>query len=163
MRTNKFHFPLSCYFRKNEPPDVDQPSFIDIAEALSQELKANGKDRTAKLYLMVAGCLTRFAGNNKLMLEDITPALLCRYDGYLLKLGRKPNTISSHMRNLRAIYNKAVRRGVIPPPQENLFSDVHTGTYPTLKRALNKEEMQALSNLADNGSDDGLDNGLDNG
>ncbi|MDR2627626.1 MAG: phage integrase SAM-like domain-containing protein, partial [Dysgonamonadaceae bacterium] len=127
-----------------------QVTLMSTAEMLSKELKAQGKDRTAHIYLMVSGCLARFAGNENLLLEDITAELLCRYDDYLIESGRKLNTVSFHMRNLRAIYNKAVRRELIPPPSENLLAGVHTGVYKTPKRALSSEEMHALSELADN-------------
>ncbi|MDR2627105.1 MAG: hypothetical protein LBC40_03620, partial [Dysgonamonadaceae bacterium] len=62
MRTNKFHFPFFSCFRKSKSSGAPQASFLDIADVLSQELKAKGKDRTAKIYRMVAGCFTRFAG-----------------------------------------------------------------------------------------------------
>jgi hypothetical protein len=99
---------------------------------------------------MVANCLARFSGNENLLLEDITSGLLCHYDDSLIRLGRKPNSISFHMRNLRAIYNKAIRRGLVAVPAENLFANVHTGVYQTRKRALSKEEMRALSELTGN-------------
>jgi integrase len=98
--------------------------------------------------LMVARCLIKFSGNENLKLKDITSELLYRYDCYLIDLGRKLNTVSFHLRNLRAIYNKAVNRGLIPPPKENLFAGLHTGIYKTSKRALTGEEMHALSQLA---------------
>lgn len=150
MKTNKIHSYFSYYSRKNERSRSGQVKLTGIAEVLSQELRANGQERTANVYLMVAGCLTRFSGNENLLLEDVTPNLLCRYDDYLIRLGRKPNAISFHMRNLRAIYNKAIRRGAVAMPAENLFANVHTGVYQTRKRALSKEEMRALSQLAEN-------------
>lgn len=123
-------------------------TLTDVAEALSRELIINGKDRTATLYRCAARCLIRFAGDENLLLTGITPALLYRYDACLALLGRKPNTIAFHMRNLRAMYNKAAHRGMVEPPPAGLFSGVHTGVYPTVKRALNNEDMCTLSQLA---------------
>ncbi|MDR2628029.1 MAG: hypothetical protein LBC40_08370, partial [Dysgonamonadaceae bacterium] len=76
MNAKKIYSYISCYYEKNKKTASGQAVLMNIAEVLSQELKAKGKDRTAKIYRMVARCLTRFAGNEKLMLEDITPALL---------------------------------------------------------------------------------------
>ncbi|MDR2627388.1 MAG: site-specific integrase [Dysgonamonadaceae bacterium] len=148
MNTNKIHLHFSYYSRKSKDVPSGRVSLTGVAEELSRELRANGKERTANVYVMVAGCLTRFAGNENLVLEDITSGLLCRYDTHMIGLGRKPNSVSFHMRNLRAIYNKAVCKGLIASPTENLFASVHTGIYQTRKRALTEEEMRALSETA---------------
>ncbi|MDR2627464.1 MAG: site-specific integrase, partial [Dysgonamonadaceae bacterium] len=131
--------------RRSSYPPI---SLAWIAATLSRELKANGRDRTANAYLTASKGITEFTGRSDLLLGDITAGLLCRYDEYLIRLGKEPNTVSFHMRNLRAIYNKAVRRELIAPPSESLFSHVHTGVYETRKRALSNEELHVLSRLS---------------
>jgi integrase len=121
---------------------------IDVIEVLSRELISNRQTRTATLYRCTVRGLIRFTGNKNLLLTGITPALLRDYENYLTGLNRKPNTISSQMRHLRTIYNKAALKGLVPQPPANLFAGVHTEVHETPKRALTGEEMRTLSQLA---------------
>ncbi len=51
------------------------------------------------------------------------------------------------MRNLRAIYNKAIADKLLIPILDNPFGEVYTGAKSTLKRALSKEEMSQIHSL----------------
>jgi integrase len=148
MRTNSIPSPHFSYCSPRRRRSCRQVPLAGLAEALSCELRDKDRDRTANAYITAANGLTDFTGNENLLLSDITPALLIRYDNYLIQLGRELNTVSFHLRNLRAIYNKAVFLGLIPPPQENIFAGLHTGVYPTQKRALDTDEMRALAKLS---------------
>ena len=55
------------------------------------------------------------------------------------------------MRNLRAIYNKAVAEKIIRGRDEKPFAGVYTGVTKTMKRALRLEEVQKLLSLDLNG------------
>ena len=55
------------------------------------------------------------------------------------------NTVSFYMRNLRSVYNKAVKDGLVP--QGNPFSNVYTGTDRTSKRAVDESVMLRLKEL----------------
>ena len=64
------------------------------------------------------------------------------YETYLKKQGLCSNTTSFYMRNLRAIYNQAVKQGFTP--QNHPFSTVYTGIAKTVKRAVNAKELQQI-------------------
>ena len=49
-------------------------------------------------------------------MEDLTPGWLQSYQEYLLKQSLLWNTISTYMRMLRAVYNRAVDMGLAPYP-----------------------------------------------
>jgi integrase len=120
------------------------------AAKLSAQLMECGQDRTAIAYRSAVNSIIRFYGKKDLRLEQINAALMGQYEIYLKDKNLKLNTISFYMRNLRAIYNKAIEEGIISARQEKPFARVATGVYPTQKRALSKEETQELSALASN-------------
>jgi len=62
---------------------------------------------------------------------------------------KSPNTISFYMRNLRAIYNKAIKKGLFKPSETNIFNNVYTGLEITPKRALIREEIIKLFSKKD--------------
>lgn len=63
------------------------------------------------------------------------------------RTARAYNTISYYMRNLRAIYNKAIDEGLIENGKSNPFSQVYTGVRSTRKRALSKPSLLRLAEL----------------
>lgn len=55
------------------------------------------------------------------------------------------NTISFYMRNLRAVYNRAVEKGLTT--QQYPFRHVYTGVDKTVKRAIPIKAIKALKDL----------------
>ncbi|GHT49914.1 transposase [Bacteroidia bacterium] len=114
---------------------------------LSAFLVENGQDRTARAYRTVANQLMAFNGFEEIGLEEINTSFLRKYEAHMKEAGKTMNTISFYMRNLRSIYNRAIKDNLIPIRYDNPFKEVYTGLAPTRKRALTKEEMHILSEL----------------
>ena len=92
------------------------------------ELERNGQYSTAHVCGSVLRSVMTFDGDG-LLLSGITPLWLKAYEHYLLHKGEKGlewNTISTYMRMLRAIYNRAVVRKLVPFVP-HLFREVFTG------------------------------------
>ena len=115
----------------------------DFMQLLADELKKNGQERTARAYRSTLKRLCGFAGP-ELTFQQITPALMEKFQQLLVKEGCAKNTISFYMRNLRAGYNKAVKLKLFKPCANNPFENVYTGTDKTLKRALSKKDISKL-------------------
>ncbi|MDH6534293.1 hypothetical protein D0T51_06210 [Parabacteroides sp. 52] len=118
-----------------------------FVEKLCTELTRANQERTARAYQTATKSLVAFAGKRTLHLKDINGMLIRRYEYDLRRRGKTMNTISFYMRNLRSIYNKAIKEGLLEPMIVNPFGDVFTGVQPTQKRALTKEEMKLLAPL----------------
>ncbi len=119
----------------------------DFVDKLGRELEEFGRYRTARGYHTVVNRLTRFYGSRELQLKQITPILIRRFEYHLKQEGLAVNSISFYMRNLRAIYNKAIRNGLLTTPVFNPFEEVFTGVQVTRKRAISREEMIRIDRL----------------
>lgn len=121
------------------------------------EFKANGKLRTAETYTTTFRCFRRFlcdiglsrenpgCTGDDMMIDALTADVVEAYEAYLFRRGVVPNTVSFYMRILRAVYNRAVDKGLVV--QTHPFRKVYTGVDKTVKRALPLSvirEMRAL-------------------
>ncbi|MCD7935342.1 MAG: site-specific integrase [Tannerellaceae bacterium] len=120
---------------------------VALVEELSKELIRQGKERTARAYRTTLRMLQAYLGKKEIYPEELTVELLRRYEQYMRAEKKSLNTISFYMRNLRAIYNKGIKKGYFPFRHDMPFSGVYTKVAPTRKRALSKQELRLLENL----------------
>lgn len=109
------------------------------------ELERNGQYSTAHVCGSVLRSVMVFDGDG-LLLSGITPLWLKAYEHYLLHKGEKGlewNTISTYMRMLRAVYNRAVVRKLVPFVP-HLFREVFTGRKADHRRVLERDDMRQL-------------------
>lgn len=100
---------------------------------------------TAMNYSRAAHTLTTFLSGRDLRFSELTSCFVEEYSDYLLRKGMVRNSLSFHMRILRAVYNKSVRRGYAE--QTYPFRDVYTGVDRTRKRAVKENVLQRLIHL----------------
>lgn len=100
---------------------------------------------TAGNYRRAHDSFSRFLQGNDLSLDQLTDRVVERYNVFLLRRGVVRNTVSFYMRILRAVYNKAVRRQLIP--QRYPFAGVYTGIDRTRKRAVDRRMIARLDRL----------------
>lgn len=108
----------------------------NLIQVLYAELINAGKTRTAKAYRSTYKSVFSYLRKDPALPEVFSVEWLAGYEYYLRHKGNRDNTISFYLRMLRAIYNKAVKRGYVQPTAE-LFHHVFTGKVSTLKRAIN--------------------------
>ncbi len=113
---------------------TDCGGFISFARKLIQELKQIGKGRTSDTYATALNSFVRFHGERDLLFEELDASLMVKYETYLKENDVCPNSSSFYMRNLRAIYNRAVERELTE--QRVPFRYVYTGVGKTVKRAV---------------------------
>ena len=117
---------------------------LSFADEESKRLAKNKQMRTSKAYMTAAKGLIEFAGNENLKISDIDAPLMQRFQMYLISTNRNLNTISFYLRNIRALFKRAVKESLIKNPQENPFQDLATGVYTTNRTSLSKQEIQKL-------------------
>lgn len=114
--------------------DLAAHSLFDFMEGIVEHLKSLNKMRTSETYAATLRSFKRFRAGRDLALEEIDSDLVTAYEAYLMRSGVSPNSSSFYMRNLRAVYNRAVEKGLIA--QRYPFKHVYTGVDKTIKRAI---------------------------
>lgn len=108
-------------------------------------LVAKGKRSTAKNRNSTLNSLSEYLGGEDIPFSELDELLLSDYEEWLKEKGVKRNTSSFYMRNLRSVYNKAVKQGYAR--QTDPFKNVYTGIDKTSKRAVDEQVVAALKAL----------------
>lgn len=136
-------------------------SFFRFMEDTIARLKLLGKARTSETYTSAMNSFKRFLqsrapddnGNNgngdgdngnrndmsvvneaDILPDEMDSDMMAAYEAYLRNNGVSPNSSSFYMRNLRAVYNRAVEKNLTV--QRFPFKHVYTGVEKTAKRAV---------------------------
>lgn len=124
---------------------ADNRSFISFSRNLVGLLMQIGKRCTAETYTTAINSFARFRKERDVLLDDVDSDLMTAYEAYLKSLGICPNSISFYMRNLRAIYNRAVDKNLMV--QRYPFKHVYTGIDKTVKRAVSLNVIRQIRDL----------------
>lgn len=117
-------------------------------------LKREGKFPAMHVYACTLRSYEKFCAEERYpknttaslsMQEIFTPERLKEYEGWLAGQQSSPNTISTYMRTLQAVYNRWMSPG-IEGYNPVLFKDVYTKVESRTKRALTAEQMEQLRN-----------------
>ena len=122
-----------------------ESSLFTFMHGVIAQLKQLGKVRTSETYTATLKNFMAFRENQDVPLDGISSDLMLLYEAYLKARGVRMNTISFYMRNLRAVYNRAVEKGLTQ--QNNPFRHVYTGVDKTVKRAIPVKAIKSLKEL----------------
>lgn len=103
------------------------------------------KKSKVKSYTTTLKSFSRFRNDKELLPEEVNSDIIEAYETYLESVKVCPNTISFYMRNLRAIYNRAVAKELTV--QRFPFKQVYTGIDKTVKRAVSIEVIRQIRDL----------------
>ena len=110
---------------------------------VAEDLRKKGCFGTAHVYRSTLNTVIVFNESESLAFHQITPEWLKRLEVYLRGGGCSWNTVSTYLRVLRAVYNRAVDSGkAVYVPQQ--FRSVYTGTRADRKRALEEGDMHKM-------------------
>ena len=128
-------------------PDGDEHSLLVYTHRLADHLRRTGKLRLAETYTAAVNSFLRYRGElGDIRLDEIHDEMIKEYEHYLLdECGLCRNTTSFYNRNLRAIYNRGVKKGLTV--DRHPFAGVYTGVDKTTKRAVPIETIKEIKNL----------------
>ncbi len=124
---------------------VNEQSLSQFMESVIVQLKRLNRERTAETYTATLNSFMRFRKDNDILLDEISSDLMMEYEAYLKIQGVTMNTVSFYMRILRAVYNRAVEKGLTE--QRNPFRHVYTGIDKTVKRAIPLTAIKRIKKL----------------
>lgn len=119
-----------------------EQSFFSFMESMIFRLKELGKQRTSETYISALNSLRSYKENEEVYLDGFDSDLMEAYQAYLKNKGLIPNSISFHMRILRAVYNRAIEKGLTEDRKP--FRHVYTGVDKTIKRAIDVKTLRKL-------------------
>lgn len=121
---------------------MDKNGLYGFMLSVITDMELQGRYSTAHVYHCALKSAVGYGGTS-LRIEDLSPVWLHNYQEHLLRQSLLWNTISTYMRMLRAVYNRAVDLGLAPyiPRQ---FRNVFTGRHVNHRRALKKEEIRLV-------------------
>ena len=118
-------------------------NLISFMKNVADGLRESGNYGTAHIYRSSMSAILAFNESRNLPFRKVTPEFLKSFEAYLRGRNCSWNTVSTYMRTLRAVYNRAVDRRIAPYVPHH-FRYVYTGTRADKKRALEKEDMERL-------------------
>ncbi|WP_455672392.1 tyrosine-type recombinase/integrase [Phocaeicola sp.] len=114
---------------------------------LIKELKEENRYGTAHIYQSSLNAFIDFCGKSGIPFELLNRGKIKEFENHLRHKMLSWNTVSTYMRTLRSIYNKAVDCNLVPE-SPRLFRHVYTGVKADTKRALEANEMNKLLNYS---------------
>ena len=126
---------------------TDNPEnyLFSFMESVISNLKTLGKIRTSETYAATLCSFKRFREDRDVPLDDMDSDMMMAYEAYLKNNGVSPNSSSFYMRNLRAVYNRAVEKELTS--QRFPFKYVYTGVDKTVKRAVPLKVIKRIKEM----------------
>ena len=118
-------------------------NLISFMKEVAEGLRKSGNYGTAHVYRSSMNAIIAFNGSSNLSFKKVNQEFLKSFETYLREKDCSWNTVSTYMRTLRAVYNRAVDRRMASYIPHH-FRYVYTGTRADKKRALEKEDMERL-------------------
>ncbi len=154
VHLQRLHGVFDTFSRSGSPFHVSQVAqvfryslgaagFVAYAHDLIFRMLHSGSRITAERYRTSLNSFCRFLGHTPdIPFPEFNSALLHSYERWLHLQGVTANTSSFYLRNLRAVFNRAVADGVAAAASP--FSQVFTGVSKTVKRAIDIDTLRAL-------------------
>lgn len=124
---------------------MEEKSFVDFIDERIVALSDSNRIGTANNYRRAKSSLMNFLDGEDLKFSQVDSAWVEDYSDWLMKRGMLRNSASFHLRILRAVFNKGVRRGLAK--SDNPFSVAYTGIDKTRKRFVDRDVIMKLKEL----------------
>lgn len=121
----------------------DSPSFFAFAADVIVDLRKANRIGTADAYDDAITALKAFGKGKDLSFNEVTYALLVKFETQHISKGQSYNGLGAYMRGIRAIYNRAIKAGLIDKTAYP-FESYKIKKVPTRKRALDWENLEKI-------------------
>ena len=121
-------------------------SFFDYSNSIIEDLKKVERYGNANSYYAVTKILKKFNKENDLKFNEVNYEFLKKFEEFHYSRGNSTNGLAVYMKTIRAIYNKAIKAGIIPKDAYP-FTNYRIKTTPTEKRALDINSIKSIMML----------------
>lgn len=134
---------------------LSNDTLFNYVESILENFQKIGQIGNKTIYKNTKSVFSQFRNGVDVQLNEIDYRMIQDFERYLIENGRKVNTVSIHLRTLRAIINRAIKEGLIK--EENYpFKRISIKQETTSKRAVNIEVIKTIES-AELSSSDKLD------
>jgi len=124
----------------------DSSSFKEYTENVIGKLEKLKKYGNARVYQNTLNVFTTYLPDGNIKFSQIDYKILKGYEDYLVGEGNKVNTVSNHLRTVRAIYNRAINEG-ITREEYYPFKNYKIKSEKTQKRAIKQVEIEKIKDF----------------
>jgi integrase len=125
-------------------PKAKSRSIIKYGEDIVKTLTKTGKVGNAYVYSTAINKLKSFAKTDNFPFESLTYKKLVEFQDSLLADEIKVNTISVYMRTIRAVYNRAIKEGIVSVA-DYPFKAYRVKNEKTVNRVLTLQEIRSIA------------------
>lgn len=125
--------------------DNSNDSLFTFMENTISTMKELGRIRISETYATTLNSFKRYREWQDIRLTEIDSDVIVAYENFLKNTGATTNTSSFYLRNLRAVYNRAVEKGITV--QHLPFKHVFTGVDKTPKRAIPVSTLKKIMSM----------------
>lgn len=122
------------------------PDILDYGKKHIEKLKKAGHIGNSIVYSCAINKLKEFAGKEKLSFEEVSYSYIERFNTSLLSEGMKVNGVANYLRTIRAVFNKAIKEGIISSDCYP-FSKYLIKHEKTINRTLTLAEIRSIIHL----------------
>lgn len=143
FQLNDEDFTLESFERKFRGMPETNDNFFDFTEEIITEMEQSDRLGNARAYREAKESLLKFindnhSGKTTLKFKELTPELLEKYEVYMRSKGNENGGMAFKMRQIRAIFNKAINRKIIS-------QDIYPFKYYKVSKLKAKPNKRALT------------------
>lgn len=135
--------PVSGHIIRNLLIKPKSTDFFKYMENHIKELEENYHFSTAEKYHVVLESLKSYTRKEDLLFNEISLDFINSYENYLIKEEKAKSTIHGMIKNIKALFNRAIQRGIIDHG-ESPFIGYRLKLGKISKDRLNEEEIKKL-------------------
>lgn len=141
-------FTLNQFEERFRNKESNKITVLEFWEDKINDLNLSGRTGNARAHRDTKNSFFRFCKNQKILFKEINVELLDKYETHLRATGSNDGGIGVRMRELRAVYNDAIKKGIV----DEKYYPFKTYKVSKLKgrgfkKALSRDEVLKIINL----------------
>lgn len=148
FKLNDVDFTLEQFEEKFRGKEASKITVFEFFDDLVSDLLKSGKAGNAKAIKETKQSFFSFCKREKILFKEITPAVLDKYEVYLRQNGNSDGGVAFKMRELRAVFNKAIKNGIVEEKYYPFTTyKISKLKNSSIKKAITREQIKLIENF----------------